>query len=59
MILLGICKRGLKKKLANLSKKLPLLCFFFFVHTLVQWSASRMLILLPFFSLLGTIQLMF
>lgn len=33
MILLGICKRGLKKKLANLSKKLPSLCFFFCAHS--------------------------
>lgn len=57
MILSGICKRGLKKKLANLSKKLPLFCFLF--CTLVQWSASHMLILLPFFSLLGIIQHMF
>lgn len=35
MILSGICKRGLKKKLANLSKKLTLTCFFN-LHAVVQ-----------------------
>lgn len=53
MILSGICKRGLKKKLANLSKNLTLLCN---LHAAVRWAFSRKLILLPFIlSLLGII----
>jgi|APAra0007618407_1042631.scaffolds.fasta_scaffold00280_6 hypothetical protein len=57
MILSGICKRDLKKRLANLSKKLPLFNLLF--CTLVQCSVLHMLILLPFFSRLGIIHLMF